>query len=83
MVLSAGATSDSRGRFGSLRDSNVLPHKTNTIMLEMFFVFFSRDAVWLMILELFEMHYALKRGRFSLLCLLLLFDGKNQLRANT
>lgn len=65
MVLSAGATSESRGGVCSLRDSNVLPHKTNTIMLGMFF-FFSGDDVWLMILELFEMHYTHKGGCFFL-----------------
>lgn len=45
MVLSAGATSESRGGVCSLRDSNVLPHKTNTIMLGMFFFLFWRRRV--------------------------------------
>lgn len=45
MVLSAGATSESRGGVCSLRDSNVLPHKTNTIMLGMFVFFFRRRRV--------------------------------------
>lgn len=43
--------------------------------------------MWLMILELFEMHYTHKGGCFFFFflrqsCILFLFGGKNQLRAN-